>query len=247
MAILEKTLDFESEKKAQLVDEDQHLDIPASPPAYKDVVDGALPGLPLADLPAASNMISISRNNKSIKGTWVVDTRLAVPLLLASSSSSSGPTNYNLSFSTKNGSIAADVALISGAPDRATMFLHGYNGSVKFNLIHRTNNQPFKVILETWNGGVTIHLPRSFVGPIRHDSSHGKSTFSDEMKSHVRVISDKCSFLGSWEEANFVDFESWKGDEVDARTRNGSIKLAYYDPPSRTQCSGTSWFGCSKQ
>lgn len=59
------------------------------------------------------------------------------------------------------------------------------------------------------------------------------------MKSRVRVISDKYSFHGSWEEAQFVDFEHWKGDEVDAKTRNGSIKFAYYDLPevTRSRCS----------
>jgi hypothetical protein len=44
-----------------------------------------------------------------------------------------------------------------------------------------------------------------------------------------------------------VDFEHWRGDEVDAKTRNGSIKLAYYDPLELTQCEGTGSFGCSKQ
>ena len=44
-----------------------------------------------------------------------------------------------------------------------------------------------------------------------------------------------------------MDFEHWKGDEVDAKTRNGSIKFAYYDPPEITQSGSTSWIGGSKQ
>ena len=112
--------------------EDHQPDMPASPPAYQDVIGDS----PL-DLPAGSNGIALSQTNKSIKGTWVIDTRLTVPSSL-SSSSSSGPSNYNLSLSTKNGSIKADVALISGAPDRAVMLLHGYNGSIKFNLVCRS-------------------------------------------------------------------------------------------------------------
>jgi hypothetical protein len=146
MTLLEKTPPsvLSPEKKAQLVstvtrlnrvthlhfiqvDEDQQLDV-QSPPAYKDVV-GSTP-----DLPAGSNMISISHSNKSIKGTWVIDTRLGVPSSLASSSSS-GRANYNLSLSTKNGSIVADVALTSGGSDRASIFLHDYNGSIKFYLV----------------------------------------------------------------------------------------------------------------
>jgi len=111
-------------------DEDQQPNMPTPPPAYQHVI-----GYTPSDLPAGSNMVAISHTNKSIKGVWVVDTRLGVPSSLASSSSS-GSANYNLSLSTKNGSIAADVALISGAPDRATMFLHGYNGSIKFNLVY---------------------------------------------------------------------------------------------------------------
>lgn len=109
--------------------EDHQPNVPAPPPAYQDVI-----GYSSSHLPAASNGIVISQTNKSIKGTWVIDTRLAVPSSLASSSSS-GSANYNLSLSTKNGSIAANVALISGVPDRATMLLRGYNGSIKFNLV----------------------------------------------------------------------------------------------------------------
>ncbi|SRR5258706_1812343 len=109
--------------------EDHQPDTPVPPPAYQDVTRNS----PL-DLPAGSNGIALSQTNKSIKGIWVIDTRLTVPSSL-SSSSSSGSANYNLSLSTKNGSIKADVALISGAPDRATMLLHGYNGSIKFNLV----------------------------------------------------------------------------------------------------------------
>ena len=143
------SLSVESKKKEQLVgtitrldrtthldiiqaDEEKELDMPAPPPAYLDVVRD----IPLnpSDLPPGSNMISISQTNKSIKGTWVIDTRLATPSSLASSSSS-GSANYNLALSTKNGTIAADVALVSGGSDRATVFLHGYNGSIKFNLV----------------------------------------------------------------------------------------------------------------
>lgn len=109
--------------------EDHQPNMPASPPAYQDVINDS----PL-DHPAASNGFTLSQTNKSIKGTWVIDTRLTVPSSL-SSSSSSGSANYNLSLSTKNGSIKADVALISGASDRAIMLLHGYNGSIKFNLV----------------------------------------------------------------------------------------------------------------
>lgn len=143
------SLSVESKKKEQLVrtitkldrivyldtiqaDEEKEPDMPAPPPAYLDVVSYN-PSTP-SGLPASSNMISISQNNKSIKGTWVVDTNLAIPSSLASSSPS-GSANYNLSLTTKNGSIAADVALVSGGSDRATMFLHGYNGSIKFNLV----------------------------------------------------------------------------------------------------------------
>ena len=139
----------ESKKKEQLVgtisrldrttyldiiqaDEEKEPDLPAPPPAYLDVVHYT-PST-TSDVPAGSNMISISQTNKSIKGTWVIDTRLAIPSSLASSSSS-GSANYNLFLSTKNGTIAADVALVSGGSDRATMFLHGYNGSIKFNLV----------------------------------------------------------------------------------------------------------------
>ena len=112
-----------------------------SPPAYQDDTKSSPSDLPAGsntsnapDASNASNGIALTRNNDSIKGVWVIDTRMPILSSLASSSSS-GSANYNLSLSTKNGSIKADVALISGAADRANMLLHGYNGSIKFNLV----------------------------------------------------------------------------------------------------------------
>jgi len=214
------------------------------PPSYTDVTSGQSP----APLPPASNFISIHRINGSIKGTWVVDTDLKVPAALLSPCPSTGE-RHNLSLTSLNGGITADVVLVSvsGKPDRASILLDTKNGGVNVNIIscNNNNNQPFKAVLKTCNGSIHVRLPRSFTGPIKHRTSNGTYEFSKEIQERFRAISNECSFVGSWEDSGFVDYEGWDGYELEASTLNGSIKFSYYgeDPGSSSSKGGKFlWF-----
>ena len=100
------------------------------------------------------------------------------------------------------------------------------------------HEQPFKAVLKTCNGGIHVQLPRSFIGPIKHHTSNGSHKFSSEMQERLRVVSSGCSFVGSWEDSGFVDYEQWKGYELDASTLNGSLRFSYSDEdPGSSQCS----------
>jgi len=72
--------------------------------------------------------------NGSIKGTWVVDTDLKVPDALLSPPPSTGE-RHNLSLTSYNGAITADVVFQSGKSTRASILLDTKNGEINLNLV----------------------------------------------------------------------------------------------------------------
>lgn len=89
----------------------------------------------------------------------------------------------------------------------------------------RQNNQPFKAQLRTKDGSITIEIPRSFIGPIKHSRRY---EFSNEVQQNLQNFSRESSFVGSLERSSFSNFETWKGDQIDATTSDGKIKVKYY-------------------
>lgn len=100
-------------------------------PSYTEATSGEQSSAPL---PPASNFISIHKMNGSIKGTWVVDTDLKVPEALLSPPPSTGE-RHHLSLTSFNGPIAADVAFLSGNPNRASILLDTKNGEISLNIV----------------------------------------------------------------------------------------------------------------
>jgi hypothetical protein len=229
----------------------------AAPPSYNEATCSSSSGSNQspAPLPPASNFIYVHRANGAIKGTWVIDTGLKVPEDLLSPRPTTGE-RENLSLTTYNGEIKADVAFVSekakATPEKATranILADTKNGAIKINFVPQSqkqeNDQPFRAVLKTLNGAIHVQLPRSFTGPIKHHTSNGSYVFSSEMQKRLKAISSECSFLGSWEESGFVDYEMWSGYELDASTSNGSIKFSYYDEESgssKKQGGGFLWF-----
>lgn len=89
----------------------------------------------------------------------------------------------------------------------------------------RQNDQPFKARLSTADGWIHIEIPRSFTGPIRHSKN---CEFSNEIQPNVMSFSRGSSFVGSLERSGFSSFETWRGDEIDATTSDGKVKVKYY-------------------
>jgi len=89
----------------------------------------------------------------------------------------------------------------------------------------RQNDQPFKAQLKTSDGSITIEIPRSFKGPIRHSKRY---QFSNEIQQNLQNFSRESSFVGSLEGSSFSNFETWQGDQIDATTSDGRIKVKYY-------------------
>lgn len=106
--------------------------------------------------------------------------------------------------------------------------------------ISRQNDQPFKAQLKTKDGSILIEIPRSFTGPIRHSK---KYEFSKEVQGNLHNFSPESSFLGSLESSGFSDFETWKGDQIDATTLDGKVKVQYYGEVKEvTRRKICSWF-----
>ena len=45
----------------------------------------------------------------------------------------------------------------------------------------------------------------------------------------VRQLTNDTSFVGDWQAAGFIDYEQWKGDEVEVYTANGKITFKHQD------------------
>ena len=106
----------------------------------------------------------------------------------------------------------------------------------------RKKDQPFKARLKTKDGSISIEIPRSFTGPLTHSTSSGKCEFSKEVQQNLRNYSSNTSFLGSLENSGFSDFETWKGDEIDAMTSDGKITVKYYGEVEEATKKWFSWF-----
>jgi len=213
----------------------------APPPAYDTVIPKASGSEPL---PPATNHVSVFRKDGSIKGTWAIDSSLQVPGDLLAPIED-GAERHNLSLQTKDGAVSATVALLSPGPERASILLDTKDGSVKFTLISRKNDQPFIAQLKTKDGSISIEIPRSFTGPLRFSSHSGKHEFSKETREHLRIYSSECSFLGPLKESGFSNFETWKGDQIDATTLDGKIKVKYYGEVEPDTKNFLSWLGLS--
>jgi DUF4097 and DUF4098 domain-containing protein YvlB len=206
----------------------------------------------------------VFRKDGSIKGTWAIDSSLQVPGDLLAPIED-GAERHNLSLQTKDGAVSATVALLSPGPERASILLDTKDGSVKFTLVRvvlqqgagtltltlagyqisRKNDQPFIAQLKTKDGSISIEIPRSFTGPLRFSSHSGKHEFSKETREHLRIYSSECSFLGPMKESGFSNFETWKGDQIDATTLDGKIKVKYYGEVEPDTKNFLSWLGLS--
>jgi len=70
----------------------------------------------------------------------------------------------------------------------------------------------------------------------------GRYEFSKEIRENIRNFSSESSFLGSIEISGFSSFETWKGDQIDATTLDGRIKVKYYGEVEAETKKFFSWF-----
>jgi hypothetical protein len=93
---------------------------------------------------------------------------------------------------------------------------------------------PVKIKLTGYHSAIYIRIPRSFQGLVNAEYQYGSTKLSDEVRSRVRYSKEEEQmtrlFLGEFDESHF-SFETWAGDEVNAKTTHGSVYLSYDDEP----------------
>lgn len=202
-----------------------------APPAYTERT-GSTSQNPARRYPAPpSNLVGIAKSYGAVKGTWVVNTDLAVPEALLPSLSDLGSPKErpNLHLSTATGEIKVTIYLASTTRRKAKINLSTGYGAVEAHVLHRDNKQPFNLVVFSSYGNMKITVPRDFVGPLRCVTGWGEITYSEELQKNVMTLSKDMAFVGDLGRSGFVDFESWKGDEADIKTSYGNIYVQYAD------------------
>ncbi|KAJ7880678.1 hypothetical protein B0H13DRAFT_1630296, partial [Mycena leptocephala] len=72
------------------------------------------------------------------------------------------------------------------------------------------------------NGTVTIHLPRTFRGPLHLTTRNGSGRFSDALKAALTTFSE----VNSTRRCFVGDFSDWT-EEISVESMNGNVKVGY--------------------
>ncbi|KAG5719100.1 hypothetical protein E4T56_gene2102 [Termitomyces sp. T112] len=186
-----------------------------------------------------SNYISISRNNTSVRGAWLLDPSLLIPSIFLPPllPDETEETRRNLYIKSSNGSIDADITLApftvrdeAISKKRSTICTRAINGPIRVTLhAPHAPRLPFYLNVDASNGAVAIFLPRPFNGLLSIRQSHGRTKFSPEVSMHLTTFSDiermhRC-FIGDY--SAIMEGQEWQGDEVVIDARNGSVNVHY--------------------
>ncbi|RXW22758.1 hypothetical protein EST38_g3118 [Candolleomyces aberdarensis] len=228
-----------------------------SPPPYTPLPGGAdgvqAPDMPRAvptrrptlPTPKASKFVSLAKPNGAIKGTWSIDPSLIVPapFLPPLQRGETDQSRKNLYLKTNNGAITADVTLVTGlsrstsdARSAVSFEALTFNGSVKFSLRETSPGQarlPMKINIESLNGAIHVSVPRSFRGIVVGTTFNGNTKPSEEIASQIQFDTEdgrtRRFFIGDFSAEDFSSGSNWAGDEVNANTKSGSIKIRFVD------------------
>ncbi|KAF8908557.1 hypothetical protein CPB84DRAFT_1674153, partial [Gymnopilus junonius] len=207
-----------------------------------------------------SNYIHVSRANGGVKGVWVLDPSLVIPsaLLPPLSSGETEDARKNLILESKNGNVHGDVYTLPLRDEPTAIVKHrqhisilakSWNGNVtaKIHDLQSHPNEtrlPLHISCTTTNGNVNVYLPRSFEGVINMTTRNGVPRFSEAVQSLVVPISDISgvhrSFLGHFDASKWEGDTEWVGDELNAGSSNGQVKVFFEDEAGAQGPSGKS-------
>lgn len=92
----------------------------------------------------------------------------------------------------------------------------------------------FKLNAMSKDGSVTIHIPRSFIGPLTATVKDGAICFSEQVKQQISTMSEankttRC-FVGEFAGSSHWESDgTWTGDEVEVTVSDGRFKIMYDD------------------
>jgi len=219
--------------KATARTEDDTNDLP---PAYSQVASSSQQ--PLTRHPRATNYLYISEQYNSLKGSYTIDPSMSIPssVLPKLEDDETELDRKNLRLRTEHGSINADVLFVSPqssatpddvTPKRATLEASSEHGSVNVRLRTSGSVPPFHLKAHSSTGSLTINIPRSFHGFLKLKKQYSSIKLSDELAAEGTALS-AVDGVSMWFIGDFGSFQGeWEGDEVEADTVHGSIKVRY--------------------
>ncbi|KAG9050160.1 hypothetical protein FS837_007459 [Tulasnella sp. UAMH 9824] len=221
------------------------VDTPAQEPVARYVPDSSNPppysiagpsSPPLGAQPSARvNHLFIHKLNDAVRGYYTVDVDLVVsPQLFRNVVP--GETADNLKLSSNNGAVAADVVLIGRGDKRASLVAETKNGGITFKLLSR-RNCPFRLTAKSWNGRVSVYLPRDFIGTLTSSTDNGGLDLSEGIKRNYNIFYEDRKaakgFIGDWSSSGYghavQSGAAWTGDELVVSSKNGRVKVSYVD------------------
>jgi len=208
---------------------------------------------PSSSVVRTANYVSITRVHSSLKETLIIDPSLFIPPFLRPqlTSGETEETRKSLRLESTHGNINADVTLVentnteihsSQRNNRVTMLMHSSHGGITAKIHGQPNRVSFVLQAQSYNGGIHLHIPRNFHGPIFVTYLHGSVRFSDAISRHLitfgEIDNTRRCFLGDfsqWKDTR----EEWTGDELTVNVTHGNVKIHYDDDaigsPVKTQ------------
>ncbi|KAK7445479.1 hypothetical protein VKT23_014896 [Stygiomarasmius scandens] len=208
---------------------DQVVNADAFPPSYASVVQQTTNVKP-------SNFVSITQQNNSVKGAFVIDPSLKAPpsWLPILPDGETGADRQNLLLESKNGSVQADISVLSTelldeGHRKVTLTAKSTNGSVVCKVHRRAGLCPrLALIASSKNGSVTVHIPRSFSGSIicRGGRAKMSAPLMTQTTTFGNVGDTSRYYVGDYDPAHV---EENIGDQLVMESKNGSLKIFYDD------------------
>lgn len=230
--------------------------------------------MPPSSIPP-TNYLLLVRNHKPIQGTYVIDQEMSIPpsLLPPLSAGEAEEDRKNIRLESVNGLIDVELWLVAPArrdagpsspPKRATIYARSYNGTITAKLVcyqymhqkhphlfqRRCSDIPFHIELSTYSNGITLFLPRTFLGPLTITNQRGAINISEALSKCLTTFSEISStrrcFVGDlslWSEAEATN-AVWGGDECVIESKGGRVKVLYEDEAVKPKAEGkTGFFG----
>jgi len=203
------------------------------PPAYTEpaYTSTSIPSFP------PHNHLRISRDDGSIKGTYVIDPSLPTP--------PGTGTVKELTAHTKDGSVDLKVYLIGGRNlnRRARIIVGSDDGSVKLSVVERPPYMRTWVAAASLDGNVSVSLPPGFNGLLTITHRKGRATLHPNLVAVTRTFEETAveykGWIGPW---TGESIDEWEGDECRILAKDGEVKVGFYEPDSDAGTGGLTGF-----
>ncbi|QRV82851.1 hypothetical protein RhiJN_10866 [Ceratobasidium sp. AG-Ba] len=199
--------------------------VPSNPPPYSSSSSAGASSTPNPVPQPRCNYLLNHQSNGSVKGTWHVDTTLAIPeSILPPITDFDGRWNEdvkkarkrktpfpsevrpNLMLMSDYGSVNADVHILPSNRGPALIVAESKNGSVDL-VVDVPPEQVSKIHANAAYGEVKVWIPSTFQGALTIGTSYGDLKISDGVKAKLTTFYSKSnrsrSFIGDWQSAGF--------------------------------------------